>query len=204
MKTIFTIGVIALITGCSSANGSSKITLIDSLKTISIPSNTEVTQPDSNLVEIKKVYPKFTGEKVVVAIFPFKNLSGEVKYDSLMFSFSDSLEQFFNKNFPLESHSYKIIPMQDVKDQIAALNIDLKGITYETKTWEVAKLLGAEKIIWGTYYVKYEKAQIEAKVVDVKTKMPNNINFAEKIRVCLLYTSPSPRDRTRSRMPSSA
>ena len=26
----------------------------------------------------------------------------------------------------------------------------------------------------------------------------------EKIKVCLLYTSPSPRDRTRSRMPSSA
>ena len=25
-----------------------------------------------------------------------------------------------------------------------------------------------------------------------------------KIRACLLYTSPSPRDRTRSRMPSSA
>ena len=27
---------------------------------------------------------------------------------------------------------------------------------------------------------------------------------AEKFDVCLLYTSPSPRDRTRSRMPSSA
>ena len=27
---------------------------------------------------------------------------------------------------------------------------------------------------------------------------------AERVRVCLLYTSPSPRDRTRSRMPSSA
>ena len=26
----------------------------------------------------------------------------------------------------------------------------------------------------------------------------------EKARICLLYTSPSPRDRTRSRMPSSA
>ena len=26
----------------------------------------------------------------------------------------------------------------------------------------------------------------------------------EKVRPCLLYTSPSPRDRTRSRMPSSA
>ena len=29
-------------------------------------------------------------------------------------------------------------------------------------------------------------------------------NADEKIRICLLYTSPSPRDRTRSRMPSSA
>ena len=28
--------------------------------------------------------------------------------------------------------------------------------------------------------------------------------FDEKLRDCLLYTSPSPRDRTRSRMPSSA
>ena len=27
---------------------------------------------------------------------------------------------------------------------------------------------------------------------------------AEKLKPCLLYTSPSPRDRTRSRMPSSA
>ena len=36
----------------------------------------------------------------------------------------------------------------------------------------------------------------------------NNLSYAypmgEKIINCLLYTSPSPRDRTRSRMPSSA
>ena len=31
--------------------------------------------------------------------------------------------------------------------------------------------------------------------------LPRN---SARIRVCLLYTSPSPRDRTRSRMPSSA
>ena len=28
--------------------------------------------------------------------------------------------------------------------------------------------------------------------------------WATRVRICLLYTSPSPRDRTRSRMPSSA
>ena len=28
--------------------------------------------------------------------------------------------------------------------------------------------------------------------------------FGDRVEICLLYTSPSPRDRTRSRMPSSA
>ena len=36
-------------------------------------------------------------------------------------------------------------------------------------------------------------------------KMDESINnLSEFIYICLLYTSPSPRDRTRSRMPSSA
>src|SRR5665811_1963101 len=34
---------------------------------------------------------------------------------------------------------------------------------------------------------------------------PRGLSFnVDKTRICLLYTSPSPRDRTRSRMPSSA
>ena len=37
----------------------------------------------------------------------------------------------------------------------------------------------------------------------LKTQIENDYQHAVSI-VCLLYTSPSPRDRTRSRMPSSA
>ena len=33
---------------------------------------------------------------------------------------------------------------------------------------------------------------------------PENFSDLDFIYICLLYTSPSPRDRTRSRMPSSA
>ena len=38
------------------------------------------------------------------------------------------------------------------------------------------------------------------------SEMLQLLSFSEQLRVqsCLLYTSPSPRDRTRSRMPSSA
>ena len=39
----------------------------------------------------------------------------------------------------------------------------------------------------------------------VKIGNTGNIKFLnEELNACLLYTSPSPRDRTRSRMPSSA
>jgi len=38
----------------------------------------------------------------------------------------------------------------------------------------------------------------------VKKKVGMEILHQAKRKICLLYTSPSPRDRTRSRMPSSA
>ena len=37
-----------------------------------------------------------------------------------------------------------------------------------------------------------------------KTIIENVLKYSSKYSYCLLYTSPSPRDRTRSRMPSSA
>ena len=37
-----------------------------------------------------------------------------------------------------------------------------------------------------------------------KRMKENPLGIAEKIKACLLYTSPSPRDRQKSRMPSSA
>ena len=42
---------------------------------------------------------------------------------------------------------------------------------------------------------------IETRRVEMQQLLPE---LAAEIAACLLYTSPSPRDRTRSRMPSSA
>ena len=46
------------------------------------------------------------------------------------------------------------------------------------------------------------KRLYELSVIEKENIMKENQKHLEKI--CLLYTSPSPRDRTRSRMPSSA
>ena len=52
-----------------------------------------------------------------------------------------------------------------------------------------------------------EKGIKEAKNAGEKIKEKNisfDIHFTSELKSCLLYTSPSPRDRQKSRMPSSA
>ena len=53
-----------------------------------------------------------------------------------------------------------------------------------------------------TIYLKYEKNPMMQQTV--KSKFTEYLERAEELKRCLLYTSPSPRDRTRARMPSSA
>ena len=50
--------------------------------------------------------------------------------------------------------------------------------------------------------VDTETVKIEQQIVDISIVKNSALN--ELVDDCLLYTSPSPRDRTRSRMPSSA
>ena len=47
-------------------------------------------------------------------------------------------------------------------------------------------------------------ASPEEAEVQVSQRLEEAVNTIEGLNDCLLYTSPSPRDRTRSRMPSSA
>ena len=49
----------------------------------------------------------------------------------------------------------------------------------------------------------YESQQAMAKIAMIKSQYSSYSEYPDII-ACLLYTSPSPRDRTRSRMPSSA
>ena len=49
----------------------------------------------------------------------------------------------------------------------------------------------------------YELAEAVASQLDVQVGEANIAEFANG-EICLLYTSPSPRDRQKSRMPSSA
>ena len=80
------------------------------------------------------------------------------------------------------------------------LNIIYKKV--KNYPWKmIQKVNGWE---YGTNYKFLKKiSQYWISKYDWK-KFENKINSFKNYKTCLLYTSPSPRDRTRSRMPSSA
>ena len=59
------------------------------------------------------------------------------------------------------------------------------------------------KASFNFFFKEILEAGIVLKGSEIKSVRDGKINIAESY-ACLLYTSPSPRDRTRSRMPSSA
>ena len=59
------------------------------------------------------------------------------------------------------------------------------------------------RILYGVDYLHEEVLGLKFKISPFSF-FQTNTKGAEQLYTCLLYTSPSPRDRTRSRMPSSA
>ena len=89
--------------------------------------------------------------------------------------------------------------MLSTKDKIYQSALDLfasQGIQ-STSTAKISKKAGVAS---GTLFVHFKSKQ---ELIDtIKIYFINTIK--DNNHYCLLYTSPSPRDRTRSRMPSSA
>ena len=83
----------------------------------------------------------------------------------------------------------------------SALRIDRSLYTYKSKRGEQAELKQRIKEICEVR-VRYGYRRVH--VLLLREGWAINMKRTRRLYNCLLYTSPSPRDRTRSRMPSSA
>ena len=77
------------------------------------------------------------------------------------------------------------------------LNTALRDYKQEFGSFFIAKMLGLK--------ISYSEKSCDIQIpVDDFLFNPQGTYHGGMLATCLLYTSPSPRDRTRSRMPSSA
>ena len=103
---------------------------------------------------------------VIIALFPLKNQPGEVIYDDLGWEFADSLYNYLSAKEDAGTR-YELVPTIDVRDQMLALNVDIKSPSYETDVYTIAEAFEARKILMGTYFMRYGKANIEIKIIDM-------------------------------------
>ena len=95
-----------------------------------------------------------------------------------------------NENNPLWSGRFEVSPAEAFERLNASISFDIRLAPYDIRgSIAHAEMLGEVGIVSEEESRELVRG-LEAVLVEVEA--------------CLLYTSPSPRDRTRSRMPSSA
>ena len=87
--------------------------------------------------------------------------------------------------------------------QVAPKSGPLAGGAAVTQ-WPNVELWSKQVNAAGGLNVGGKKMMVEIIEYDDKTNPGEHIKAAQRLADCLLYTSPSPRDRQKSRMPSSA
>ena len=99
------------------------------------------------------------------------------------------------------SHARTLLP---IKEEIVQTNIALGNILNPISVRELEKLV--QKLLDQGYCSATESTVTNATRQNRKTRIRNeySVKLTKALNTCLLYTSPSPRDRQKSRMPSSA
>ena len=97
--------------------------------------------------------------------------------------------------------------MRPLKDRMELVVVRIEGDRLcPMNTSHIRKYMEQGPYRW--LYYRPEVLQVEAKMTDEQGAMVKTfgttLHNCKKIKSCLLYTSPSPRDKRQSRMPSSA
>ena len=94
-------------------------------------------------------------------------------------------------------HSEQTIPTT-VHDQLSTLGLQAEKIRLDL---EASRLKLPKTVVEELRNLETTLPKISGRIEAFQKEHSNMLALAD---ICLLYTSPSPRDRTRSRMPSSA
>ena len=91
--------------------------------------------------------------------------------------------------------------------QLRELDVSTGGCLLAAAELESSKLYVPSKDKEGEWTILYclpVGEEVVSTSIKLKEKLHDNAQIDELVYLCLLYTSPSPRDRQKSRMPSSA
>ncbi|MGV7930765.1 MAG: tetratricopeptide repeat protein [Spirochaetota bacterium] len=101
-------------------------------------------------------------QNLIILVYPFQN-SGERKYSFYSAGLTDSVISDLGRIRGVE-----VIPEAERKKTIAEIMLSQTGLIDETKAIKTGRILGANIIFTGSYFISGEKIRVNAKLMDVE------------------------------------
>jgi TolB-like protein len=115
-----------------------------------------------------------------VAVLPFRNTNGYMEYNERCYQIADSVSLALQKQ-EKEHSSFVMVPVDSVMEVLSSLNLDPINPQYESDMWKAAELLHVDRVVTGTFNVKYNKIFINAFVYSVATKLSDSAHEARSV-----------------------
>ena len=160
--------------------------------------------PEMDGMELYKKIRQIDKKASVIIMTAYGNIESAV--DAMKLGVENYLQKPLNFD-ELKITIAKMFEKIELRRDVAVLKGQVEG----KNTFE--NMIGKSKKMKDIFYKIENIAKVDSTVLitgesgtgkEMVAKAIHNLSVRRNNKICLLYTSPSPRDRTRSRMPSSA
>lgn len=110
--------------------------------------------------------------KEKIAVLPFSNFDGDLKHAVWCYDLQDSLYKAMKEADP-NGELFELIPIEEIEDALAELNVDPTNPQYKSDMWKAAKQLGATQVVSGNFNFQASKYLINAYIYDTRFKFPD-------------------------------
>ena len=164
----------------------------------------DLKMPEMDGMELYKKIRQIDKKASVIIMTAYGNIESAV--DAMKLGVENYLQKPLNFD-ELKITIAKMFEKIELRRDVAVLKGQVEG----KNTFE--NMIGKSKKMKDIFYKIENIAKVDSTVLitgesgtgkEMVAKAIHNLSVRRNNKICLLYTSPSPRDRTRSRMPSSA
>ncbi len=115
-----------------------------------------------------------------IAVLPFRNTHGSMEYNERSYQLADTINAVLTE-ISRTDESFVIVPPDSVQDVLSTLNLDPTNPQYESDVWRAVESLHVERVVTGSFNIKYGKIVMNTSVFDVTTKLADPSHEARSV-----------------------
>jgi TolB-like protein len=115
-----------------------------------------------------------------VAVLPFQNMDGNIKYNVWSDRLADSVNTLLASKDPSHQH-FIVVSIDSVRMLLAEMNLDPTHPEYASDMWKAAQKLGATTVVTGNFNIQNGNLLVNAYVYDTESRLANPTHQAKDL-----------------------